>query len=177
MTTTVRVKGKIVFDPPDKTKKHKNQANWKKVAYIELTGGILGYYRWFVKKRFNLILASPLRGPHITFINDSTREIGGENEWKLLKKRWNGKYVEVDLELEPKTDDINWWLTVTEESRKPLHDIRGEVGLGRPYWGLHMTIGSAGISYDEVEFGKERIPRDNIAHSKYLHGLAKKGLI
>ena len=72
---------------------------------------------------------------------------------------------------------MNWWFTVVEESRKPLHDIRGEVGLGRPYWGLHMTIGSAGISYDEFEQGKEKISRDNVAHSKYLHELAKKGLI
>lgn len=177
MKTTIKVKGKILFDPPDKTKKHKSQASWKRVAYLELTGGILGYYRWFILKRFNLHLASPLRGPHITFINDSLREIGGENEWTKLKKRWQGKYVEVELNLDPRTDDINWWLTVDEVSRKPLHDIRGEVGLGRPYWGLHMTVGKAGVSYDEVEKGTERIARDNVAHSKYIHELAKKGLI
>ena len=94
-----------------------------------------------------------------------------------LKKKWNGKVIEVELDLVPKTDGTNWWFTVVEASRKPLHDIRGEVDLGRPYWGLHMTIGSAGNSYDDGEKGQERIIRDNLAHSKYLHELAKKGLI
>lgn len=177
MKITIKVKGRIRFDPPDKTNKHRNQATWKKVAYLEIGGDIGGFYRWMVKKRYNLILASPLRKPHITFINDATNEIGGEKAWEKLKKRWNGKVVEVELDLLPKTDDINWWLTVVEESRKPLHDIRNEVGLGRPYWGLHMTIGIAGISYDEVEKGSERIARDNIAHSKYLKRCAEKGII
>ena len=103
---------------------------------------------------------------------------GGEEEWKALKKKWNGKVIEVELDLNPKTDDVSWWLTVTQESRGELHDIRKEIGLGRPYWGLHMTIGTAGISYDEsVSFGTEKIARDNMAHSKYIHRLAKKGLI
>lgn len=177
MKTTLKIKGKVIFDPPDKTKKHKNQGTWKKVAYLDITGDVCEYYCWHMKKRFNLILNRPLRRAHITFINDHSREIGGDKPWNELKKKWNGKVIEVELDLQPKTDDINWWFTVVEASRKPLHDIRQEVGLGRPYWGLHMTIGSAGISYDDIEKGQERIARDNIAHSKYLHELAKKGLI
>ena len=177
METTLKIKGKILFDPPDKTKKHSSQGKWKKVAYIDITGDICEYYCWHMKKRFNLILNRPLRRAHITFINDSLREIGGDKPWNALKKKYNNKIVEVELDLQPKTDGLNWWFTVVESSRKPLHDIRQELSLGRPYWGLHMTIGSAGISYDEVEFGRERIARDNIAHSKYLHGLAKKGFI
>jgi len=179
MKTTIKVKGKILFDPPDKTNKHRNQSTWKKVAYLDIKGDICEYYSWFMKKRFNLPLARPLRRAHITFINDSLRDMGEKaKDWDKLKKKWNGKVIEVELHLEPKTDDTAWWLTVVEESRKPLHDIRAEVGLGRPYWGLHMTIGNAHISYDDTfEFGAEKVARDNIAHSKYIHGLAKKGLL
>jgi hypothetical protein len=177
METTLKIKGKILFDPPDKTTKHRTQGSWKKVAYIDIPGDICEYYCWHMKKRFNLILNRPLRRAHITFINDSSRDIGGDKPWKELKKKWNGKVIEVELDLVPKTDGTNWWFTVVEASRKPLHDIRGEVDLGRPYWGLHMTIGSAGNSYDDGEKGQERIIRDNLAHSKYLHELAKKGLI
>ena len=178
METMLKIKGKILFDPPDKTKKHTNQGKWKKVAYLDITGDICEYYCWHMKKRFNLILNRPLRRAHITFINDRTSDMDFSNlSWDGLKKKWNNKVIEVELDLNPRTDDINWWFTISEASRKPLHDIRKEVGLGRPYFGLHMTIGSAGVSYDEVEFPNEKIARDNVAHSKYLHGLAKKGLI
>jgi len=175
---TIKIKGKVLFDPPDKTNKHRSQSTWKKVAYLDITGDVCRYYSWFVKKRFNLPLRMPLRGAHITFINDSLRSMGTEKTWEDLKKRWTGKVIEVELHLNPKTDDTNWWLTVVEESRKPLHDIRDEVGLGRPYWGLHMTIGSAENTYDDTfEFGAEKVLRNNIEHSKYIHSLAKKGLI
>lgn len=176
----IKVKGKLVFDPPDKSNKHKAQSSWKKVAYVDIGthNDICGFYRWLIKKRFNLLLNSPLRGAHVTFINDKIQEIGGEDNWLKLKQKWNGKMVEIELDLNPKTDDVNWWLTVTEDSRKLLHDIRNEVDLGRPYWGLHMTVGYAGISYDDTfENGMGKVARDNIAHSKYIHSLAKNNFI
>jgi hypothetical protein len=179
MKTTIKIKGKVLFDPPEKTKKHRKQAVWKKVAYLNIKGDVCAYYAWFIKKRFNLPLARPLRGAHITFINDSLRDMGDKAKyWDDLKGRWSGVEIEVELHLEPKTNDISWWLTVVEESRNPLHDIRAEIGLGRPHWGLHMTIGDAQISTDDsFENGVEKATRDNIAHSKYIHELAKKGLI
>jgi hypothetical protein len=179
METTIKIKGKVLFDPPDKTNKHRNQAVWKKIAYLDIKGDVCEYYSWFIKKRFNLPLARPLRGAHITFINDSLRDMGNKAKyWDGLKGRWSGVEIEVELYLEPKTNDISWWLTVVEESRKPLHNIRAEIGLGRPHWGLHMTLGDAQISYDDTfELGVEKVARDNIAHSKYIHELAKKGLI
>jgi hypothetical protein len=178
MKTTITVKGKVVFDPPDKTKKHGSQSNWKKVAYLEISGDICDYYRWFIENRFSLPLMNPLRGAHITFINDSHKDLGENLDmWHNIKKKWKGKELEVELELTPKTDGVNWWLTVTESSRDSLHGIRTELGLGRPFWGLHMTIGYATASYDEFEEGVEKASRDNIAHSKYIHGLAIKGLL
>jgi len=179
MTDKIKIRGKVLFDPPDKTKKHRNQSSWKRVAYLDIPGDICEYYSWFIKKRYSLPLARPLRYAHITFINDSLRDMGSKsNEWDNLKKKWSGKHIEVELSLDPRTDGTNWWLNVTEESRKPLHDIRVEVGLGRPFWGLHMTIGFAQITYDNTfEDGVAKVARDNITHSKYIHNLLKNKMI
>jgi len=40
----IKLSGKILFDPDDKTKKHKNQASWKKIDMIFLDGDICEYY-------------------------------------------------------------------------------------------------------------------------------------
>jgi len=44
-----------------------------------------------------------------------------------------------------------------------LQSIRTELGLGKPFFGLHMSIGYAN--------------EKNIEHSEYLHDLIKKGYI
>ncbi len=49
------------------------------------------------------------------------------------------------------------------EYRKELHDLRGELGLGRPHWVLHLALGYANSK--------------NMAHSKYIHRLIKNGYI
>ena len=67
----INITGKIQFDVEDKTKKHKNQASWKKMAMIFIDGDITEYYSWFLERRYKLILNKPLRGGHISFINDS----------------------------------------------------------------------------------------------------------
>ena len=64
------IKGKIVFDPINVTKKHNDQSTWKKVAIVKFDCDIYAYYSWFLQKRFNLFLNKPLRGTHLTFIND-----------------------------------------------------------------------------------------------------------
>ena len=40
-----------------------------------LDGDVAEYYSWFVSKRYNLILNKPLRGAHVSFINDSLRDM------------------------------------------------------------------------------------------------------
>lgn len=172
MNNTITLKGKIGFEPENKTKKHNAQASWKKIAMVFLDGDVAEYYAWYLKKRFNLVLNKPLRGAHISFINDrmgdmtlnGTRTLEEVNTlWEQVKTKWNGKEVEIVLNLEPRTDDRSWWLNIPHENREVLQGIRNELGLGKPYFGMHMSLGYANEKY--------------IEHSKYIHGLIKKGFI
>ena len=139
---------------------------------IFLDGDVTEYYSWFIQKRYNLVLNKPLRGGHISFINDSMRDLslnGTRTEeeteivWEAVKKKWNGKQIEVVLDLNPKTDDRSWWLNIPHEDRESIQAIRDELGLAKPFFGLHMSIG----------YANER----NIEHSTYIHDLIKKGFI
>jgi len=66
-----------------------------------------------------------------------------------------------------------------EEDREELHAIRAELGLGRPYYGLHMSIGRAENFVDNDKFipGAEKAKEMNIEQSKYIHRLIKNGQI
>jgi len=174
---TVTYKGKIVFDPDNRTKKHGLQGGWKKVAMVFLYGDICEYYGWLINKRYNLPLAEPLRGAHVSFINDRGSDTNGK--WEEVKKKWNGKRIDVTLSTDVKTDATHWWMIVPEDERQQLHDIRAELGLGRPYFGLHMSIGYARDSHDKVDLGNnaEKAIRMNEEHSRYIHELLKKGII
>jgi hypothetical protein len=172
MKERITLTGKIGFEPEDKTKKHKNQASWKKMAMVFLDGDICEYYAWFVMRRYNLPLNKPLRGAHISFINDSMRDLtqNGKiseqealNKWEEAKNKWDGKEIEIVLDLNPKTDDRTWWLNIPNDERNGLQAIRNEIGLGRPFFGMHMSIGYAN--------------EKNIDHSVYIHELIKKGFI
>lgn len=165
-TNTVTLKGIIYFDPDDKTNKHKRLSSVRRTAMVLLDPklregdkGISDYYAWLISSRYNLFLNRPLRGAHVTIINDYANKMNGN--WDKVKAKWHKKEVEVTLYLDPKTDDKHWWLTVPEENRELLHGIRTELGLGRPHWGLHMTIGYAN--------------EKNIDHSRYLHSLLTNG--
>jgi hypothetical protein len=164
--------GKIVFDVDNKTKKHNSQSSWKYIAMILFEGDVCEYYSWYIKKRFNITLNRPLRGSHISFINDSFNDISkGSNKnskqindtWKKVKKKWNGKKIPVMLYLTPKTDGKYWWLNVHNHYHDNLMCIRKEVGLNKPYFNFHMTIGYANNL--------------NIDHSNYIHDSIKKRII
>jgi hypothetical protein len=162
----VTLKGVIYFDPDNKTNKHKKLSSVRRTAMVLLDPklregdkGISDYYAWLISSRYNLVLNRPLRGAHVTIINDYANKMN--SNWDKVKAKWHKKEVEITLNLDPKTDDKHWWLTVPEEDRELLHSIRTELGLGRPHWGLHMTIGYAN--------------EKNIDHSKYLHTLLTKG--
>lgn len=119
------------------------------------------YYSWFIKKRYNLELNRPLRGAHISFINDSIRDMGiYADKWEEVKEKYNGTEVTLTLDVDVRSDSKHWWLIVEHESRKPLLDIRAELGLDKPYFGMHMTVGYAN--------------EKNIDHSKYILGLITK---
>ena len=172
MNNRITLTGKINFEPEDKTKKHLNQASWKKIAMVLIDGEICEYYAWFIKKRYNLPLNKPLRGAHVSFINDSMRDLtqNGKiseaealNNWEVVKKKWNGKKIDIVIDLDPKTDNRTWWLNIPHDEREGLQAIRNELGLGRPYFGMHMSVGYAN--------------EKNIDHSVYIHELIKKGFI
>jgi len=164
---TIKLKGKIEFDPKNKTKKHNDQGAWKRVAMVLIDGEVSEYYAWFVNKRYNLPLNKPLRGSHVTFINDRTSTMN--DKWEEVKAKWDGKEVEVVISVDPRTDSFNegsschWWFNIPEEHRTQLHDIRSELGLDRPRFGLHMSLGYANDKNKE--------------HSKYIHKLILKGFI
>ena len=163
----ITLSGIINFDPPDKTKKHMKQSSWKKVAFVVFDDDTCSYYAWFLKKRFNLEILHPVRKPHVTFINDSLRDINGgdgseeyrNDLWKNLKEKWDKKPMDVVLDLNPRSDGDRWWFNVPEDFRVEMHNIRQEIGLGRPYYGLHLTIGNVHPKY--------------IEHSNYILDLLK----
>jgi len=159
---TFKVKGRIVFDPPNMTRKHDRQSSWKRIAMLVFNCDMDHYYSWFINKRYNLKLNAPLRGPHITFIND--RWFGEDSEWNEIKKEFDGKEIEVELNPDVRSDGKHWWLVVDENSRKPLHNIRIKLGFTeRPHFGLHMSAG----------FANEK----NIDHSRYILTCIQKGYI
>ncbi len=172
MKQTITLIGKIVFEPENKTKKHHAQSSWKRLAMVNFNCDVAEYYAWFILRRFNLPLNKPLRGAHISFINDSIKDFSNNgtktideinSEWERVKKKWNNKKVEIKLEISPRTDSKYWWLRVSDESRIHLQEIREELGLSKPYWGLHMTIGHANDK--------------NLFHSKYIHKLIEQKYI
>lgn len=190
MKQLITYRGKIIFDPVDKTNKHKKQASWKKVAMVFIKGDICDYYAWFLKKRFNLNLQSPQRGAHVTFINDRVDDIDGatraqkEAKWNEIKKKWDGKYVDITIDLsklEDISDGEHWWFIVDHDHREELHSIRRELGLGRPYYGLHLTIGRAVNTKPSID-DEDTADKNNAAkatlmneeHSMYINDLIKK---
>ena len=135
-------------------------------------GDITEYYAWFINKRYNLVLNKPLRGAHISFINDSFKDmsLNGQRtieavktDWNRVKQKWDNQKVEITLDLSPRTDGKHWWLNIPQEDREGLHGIRAELGLSRPFFGLHMTIGYANEKW--------------LSHSCYIHSCIKSGLI
>lgn len=176
MENCIKISGKVLFDPENVTNKHERQSEWKKVAMVVIPGDVHKLYAWFITKRYNLPLHPPLRGAHITFINDREADMNGK--WEEVKKKWQGKEVEVILSVDPRSDELNWWLNVVEEHRKGLHDIRAELGLGRPHWGLHMTVGTAlnmrgNPSYKGINAGRAMVMNEE--HSRYIVNLLRNG--
>lgn len=157
----ITLTGTILFEPENVTKKHKLQAEWKRTAFVMFKSDICEYYSWFLKKRYNLILNKPLRGPHISWVNDRTSDFN--DNFELVKEKWSGKEIEITLDVDLRSDQKHWWLNIPHEHREQLHNIRSEMGLNKPYWGLHMSIGYA--SHLQLE------------HSEYILRMINAGLI
>jgi len=172
-TNLLHLTGKIQFEPEDKTRKHLNQSSWKKIAMVMVDGEICEYYSWFIKRRYNLVLNKPLRGAHISFINDSMKDLTNNgqksveealNAWDITKQKWHGKTIPIVIDLDPRTNGTHWWFNIPHEERDLLQSIRAELGLGKPFFGMHLSIGT---------------PRGDLQleHSNYIHSLLINGLI
>jgi hypothetical protein len=152
MLDKITIDGKIKFEPIDRTRKHREQASWKRIAMVIFDGDVTDYYAWFIRKRYNLELNKPLRGAHISFINDSIRDLSQNGKkditevdslWNSSKIKWDNQTVQITLLLNPRFKKEYWWFNLDEESKKNLNGIRAELGLGKPFFDLHMTIGYA----------------------------------
>lgn len=156
----IKVRGILEFEPEDKTRKHKAQASWKRVALIKTGDDLSEYYAWFIRKRFNLELNKPLRGAHVTIVNDAERdfEFGVTPVWEEAVKEFNGKPMDFYIDLEPRTNGEHWWLRVYCPDGESL---RGAMGLTpEPFFDLHLTLGYANSRW--------------IEHSKYILDISKR---
>ncbi len=148
----IKMKGRLNFQPENKTKKH-NKQDWKKTAMIMLKCDLDNYYAWFLEKRFGLEFVKVLRGAHITIISDKM----DSNVFEQASKLFNGKEITFFYEIEPRTNNKHWWLRVHCPEAEA---IREALGLTRePYFGFHLTIGY--------------VNEKNIAHSKYIYDVIK----
>lgn len=158
MESTVTCTGRILFDPDDVSRKHEKQSAWKLVAMVIMNDDTADYYSWFIRRRYGLVLNKPLRGSHVTFINDRSADTNGK--WEDAKRSWNGRSVKLSMNLDVRTNAEFWWLRILPCSE--LTEIRKELGLGDPFFPFHLTIG----------YPNEK----NEAHSRYIHGLLTSGL-
>lgn len=151
----LKTSGRLIFDPDHKTNKHERQGSWKKTAMIFINDDLSYYYSWFIKKRFNLDLSTPLRGSHLTIIND---KILFEDKYLAAKQKYDDTIVELEYFVDVRTDGSHWWLIAKCETAK---EIRIATGLNSdPYYSFHITIGRP---YDR-----------QLYHSNYIHSLVKK---
>jgi hypothetical protein len=170
----IRVKGKLEFEPENKTKKHQDQAEWKRVAMIRTYDDMDLYYTWFIRKRYNLEIGRPLRGSHVTIINDAEREAPN---YDMVRSQYDGKEIEFFIDPSPRTNGDHWWLRVFSPASE---EIRGQCGLNpQPYFNLHFTLGRAIIKYpvgveENQNSSVMKIRKDYIEHSKYIHECVKR---
>lgn len=149
MSNILNIKGVIKFDIPLITKKHKLQASWRKVAMVVFNDDMEAYYRWFLKKRFDLNLLPTLRGSHITFIDEKI----DDNKFEFIKNKYDKRIVDVQLDVSLIRSNVkHWWIKAHSND---LASIRNEFKLPKKYVGLHMTIGLT--KGDELELSEQII--------------------
>lgn len=137
--------GKFQFDPKILTSKHERDFNIKnkRTIMLKFDGDVCEYYSWFLKKK-GLNLMCPVAGPHVSFVNDRIKDTAKfDRELDTIKKKYNGVQIPCDISILMRSNVTHWWLPLVKESEcyKLLMDIRNSLNLGRPEFGLHLTIG------------------------------------
>ncbi len=147
------IQGKIIVEPDDITNKHRKQSEWKRMSIISFDDDLCDYYSWFIYKKYLLKLNKPIRGSHISLINDSVKDIkfglGIENDliiteyWNKFKDECNDKIIDVYLSNEIRSNGKHWWLELLPESEEYFLYLRNGLGLGEPFYGFHLSVGRA----------------------------------
>lgn len=137
MKDWIKLRGKIVFDVEDKTKKHISQSSWKRTVMFQFGDDLSDYYAWFINKRYNLKLNKPLRGSHYTIVNDKISEM---KNWDNVRSKYYGTYGDVYFHPDVRSNGEHWWLKAFSIDG---NKIRKELSLGWPYFNPHITIGLA----------------------------------
>lgn len=163
MERFIHIKGKIQFNPPDSTTKHHKQASWKRMVIINIPGETHLLYNWFINRRYSFTLNPPLRGTHLSLVNDSIRDFKDPSIWESMKQKWDGKEIEIQYDVDVRSNGIHWYLKVSPETEALLDSIRAELTLGKPYYSYHITIGNCN--------------NKNIEQSEYILDCIKKGFI
>lgn len=145
----IKVNGYIEFEPENKTRKHNSQASWKRVAMIHTHDDLAAYYAWFIKTRFNLELNKPLRGSHVTIINDRDIEVPLFDKCKEI---FHNKKITFYIDPLPRTNAKHWWLRVYAPDAEAIRIACG--GSPIPNFDFHLTLGYAN--------------EKNLAHSEYI---------
>ena len=152
------LKGVIEFDPINVTKKHEKQSSWKKTVIARIDGDLCDYYNWFIKKRYNINLATPLRDTHLTIIND--RMDNNQDEYKTAKRLYNGTAIDIHYNVDVRSEGTQWWLRAN--SNDAVY-IRKKAGFDpEPHFNFHITVGRLSGRDFEIE------------HGKYIYNLIKK---
>lgn len=152
-------KGILKFDPVNKTKKHDNQSAWKKIAMVMINDDTHKYYQWLIEREYKFIqgkeantnwMGSPLRGPHVTIINERIDDISIWND--LVEKYDNTElYFFYNIENGLRNNGKHIYYKID----CPVADqIRQYGNLGDPYFGYHLTIG---LVPSEVNYRKDHI--------------------
>jgi hypothetical protein len=136
----LEIRGILEFDPVNVTKKHLAQSSWKRCAMVRFDCDLYAYYAWFLEKRFNLKLNKPLRGTHLTIINDRFESF---SDYSKARELFHGK--EISVEFDPSLIRSNmkghWWINADSQDARNIRQI---IGLDpNPYFGYHITIGRA----------------------------------
>lgn len=140
----IKIKGKIKFDPIPKTEKHIKQSEWKKQMVIDIGGDLDLFYAKFIEKFYLIYLIRPHRLSHLTIVAD---RYSNEKLWEKVKKKYDGKYVDITYDPDVRGNHEYWWLRA---ECKTGDKIRKELGLGKPFFPYHITIGS--VKEKEVEY-------------------------
>lgn len=129
---------KIIWDLENVTNKHVLQSSWKRTIIASVEGDLCDYYRWFIFKRFGTQLNPPLRGPHITIVNDRIEDFE-EFDLKVNELSKRISTISIDLDLVVRYGPEHIWFRCLSPSSMEIREL---LGLGKPHMGFHVTIGS-----------------------------------